>query len=210
MPYYLNRTITRWRHFTTATRVLQFVVLLCKLELLFVKHKRDLHKFRKAKTKCCQMSSSWKWPIGQSSVSGHRFRTLTKPAFYAFFNFILKLRGAHLFLSFYLQFIFCILAIGRKRPSRTKKKRKEKRKQNCTIKAAGLSISSRSGSQMVTWLMDWSTVVVWITSSDKFCSKPERPGLTRTLGMSGAPCVLSRSWAANGWICRKQYIRKWT
>ena len=132
MPYYLNRTITRWRHFTTATRVLQFVVLLCKLELLFVKHKRDLHKFRKAKTKCCQMSSSWKWPIGQSSVSGHRFRTLTKPAFYAFFNFILKLRGAHLFLSFYLQFIFCILAIGRKRPSRTKKK-KGKKSENRTV-----------------------------------------------------------------------------
>ena len=209
MPYYLNRTIALWRHFTTTTRVLQFVVLLCKLELLFFKHKRDLHKFRKAKTKCCQMtSSSWKWPIGQSSVSGHRFRTLAKPAFYAFFNFILKLRGAHLFLSFYLQFIFYILAIGRKRPSRTKK-RKEKRKQNCTIKAAGLSISSRSGSQMVTWLMDWSTVVVWITSSDKFCSKPERPGLTWTLGMPGAPCVLLRSWAANGWICRKQYMRKW-
>ena len=89
-----------------------------------------------------------------------------------------------------------------------KERKKRKRKQNCTIKAAGLSISSRSGSQMVTWLMDWSTVVVWITSSDKFCSKPERPGLTRTLGMPWAPCVLSRSWAANGWICRKQYIRK--
>ena len=156
------------------------------------------------------MLSSWKWSIGQNSVSGHRFHTLTKPAFGTFFNFILKLRGAHLFLSFYLQFIFCILAIGRNRPSRRKKKRKEKRKQNCTIKAAGLSISSRSGSQMVTWLMVWSTVVVWITSSDKFCSKPERPDLTRTLGMSGAPCVLSRSWAANGWICRTQYFRKWT
>ena len=27
------------------------------------------------------MSSSWKWPIGQSSVSGHGFRNLAKPAF---------------------------------------------------------------------------------------------------------------------------------
>ena len=129
---------------------------------------------------------------------------------YAFyFNFILKLRGAHLLNSFYFQFIFCMFTIGRNRPSRTKKKKKKKRKQNCTINAAGLSISNRSGSQMVTWLMVWSTVVVWITSSDKFCSKPERPGLTRTLGMPGAPSVLSRSWAANGWTCRKQYNRKW-
>ena len=118
-------SIARGRHFTTTTRVLQFVVLLCKLEPLFFKHKRDLHKFRKAKTKCSQMSSSWKWPIGQSNVSSHRFRTLAKPAFVTFFNFILKLRGAHLFLSFYLQFIFCILAIGRNRPSRTKKKGKK-------------------------------------------------------------------------------------
>ena len=129
---------------------------------------------------------------------------------FRYFSFILKLRGAHLLHPFYLRFIFCILTIGRNLPSRTKKKkRKEKRKENCTIKAAGLSISSRSGSQMVTWLMVWSTVVVWITSSDKFCSKPERPGLTRTLGMPGEPCVLSRSWAANGWIFRKQYIRTW-
>ena len=133
---------------------------------------------------------------------------------YVFFFIQLYLKTARstsIFRSFYFQFIFCILAIGRNRPSRTTttKKWKEKQKLNCTIKAAGLSISSRSGSQMVTWLMVWSTVVVWITSSDKFCSKPERPGLTRTLGMPGEPWVLSRSWAANGLICIKQYVRKW-
>ena len=190
----------------------RFVVLLCKLELLVFKTKRYLQKFKKPKTKCSQMSSSWKLSIGQSSVSGHQFRTLAKPAYVTFF-FQLYLKTAistSIFRSFYLQFILCILAIGRNRSSRAKKKKgKAKQKQSCTFKAAGLSISSRSGSQMVTWLMDWSTVVVWITSSDKFCSKPERPGLTRTLRMPGAPCVLSRSWAANGWICRKQYIRKW-
>ena len=127
-----------------------------------------------------------------------------------FFQLYLKTAiSTSTFRSFYLQFILCILAIGRNRSSRAeKKKKKSKAKHSCTFKAAGLSISSRSGSQMVTWLMDWSTVVVWITSSDKFCSKPERPGLTRTLRMPGAPCVLSRSWAANGWICKKQYIRK--
>ena len=30
-----NRTIARWRHFTTTTRILEFVVFLCKLRLLF-------------------------------------------------------------------------------------------------------------------------------------------------------------------------------
>ena len=31
----LNRTIVRWRYFTTTTRILDFVVFLCKLRLLF-------------------------------------------------------------------------------------------------------------------------------------------------------------------------------
>ena len=67
-------------------RVLQFVVFLCKLGLLIFKPKRDLQIFKKAKTKCSQMSSSWKWPIGQSSVSGHGFRNIAKSAFVTFFN----------------------------------------------------------------------------------------------------------------------------
>ena len=37
----LNRTIARWHHFTTTTRILQFVVFLCKLELLFFNPQRD-------------------------------------------------------------------------------------------------------------------------------------------------------------------------
>ena len=33
--YKKNRTIARWRHLTTTTRILEFVVFLCKLRLLF-------------------------------------------------------------------------------------------------------------------------------------------------------------------------------
>ena len=36
-----NWTIARWRHFTTTTRILQFVVFLCKLGLLFFNPQRD-------------------------------------------------------------------------------------------------------------------------------------------------------------------------
>ena len=36
-----NRTIARWRHFTTTTRILEFVVFLCKLRLLFFNPQRD-------------------------------------------------------------------------------------------------------------------------------------------------------------------------
>ena len=39
----LNRTIARWRHFTTTTRILEFVVFLCKLRLLFLNPQRDWH-----------------------------------------------------------------------------------------------------------------------------------------------------------------------
>ena len=35
------RTIARWRHFTTTTRILEFVVFLCKLRLLFFNSERD-------------------------------------------------------------------------------------------------------------------------------------------------------------------------
>ena len=80
----------------------------------------NLGKQKRNVVKCCHRENG---PLDKTT--GHRFHTLTKPAFGTFFNFILKLRGAHLFLSFYLQFIFCILAIGRKRPSRTKKKGKK-------------------------------------------------------------------------------------
>ena len=67
-----NRTsniiaIAQWCHFTTTTRILQFVVFLCKLGLLFFKPQR------KAKTEwilvvaCSQISSLWKWPIEPGS-----------------------------------------------------------------------------------------------------------------------------------------------
>ena len=36
-----NRTIARWRHFTTTTRILEFVVFFCKLRLLFLNPQRD-------------------------------------------------------------------------------------------------------------------------------------------------------------------------
>ena len=36
-----NRTIARWRHVTTTTRILEFVVFLCKLRLLFFNPQRD-------------------------------------------------------------------------------------------------------------------------------------------------------------------------
>ena len=36
-----NRTIARWRHFTTTTRILEFVVFLCKFRLLFFNPQRD-------------------------------------------------------------------------------------------------------------------------------------------------------------------------
>ena len=36
-----NRTIARWRHFTTATRILEFVVFRGKLRLLFFYHQRN-------------------------------------------------------------------------------------------------------------------------------------------------------------------------
>ena len=36
-----NRTIARWHHFTTTTRILEFVVFLCKLRLLFFNPQRD-------------------------------------------------------------------------------------------------------------------------------------------------------------------------
>ena len=36
-----NRAIARWRHFTTTTRILEFVVFLCKLRLLFFNPQRD-------------------------------------------------------------------------------------------------------------------------------------------------------------------------
>ena len=35
------RTIARWRHFTTTTRILEFVVFLCKLRPLFFNPQRD-------------------------------------------------------------------------------------------------------------------------------------------------------------------------
>ena len=37
----IYRTIARWHHFTTTTRILQFVVFLCKLGLLFFNPQRD-------------------------------------------------------------------------------------------------------------------------------------------------------------------------
>ena len=36
-----NRTIARWRHFTTTTRILEFVDSLCKLRPLFFNPQRD-------------------------------------------------------------------------------------------------------------------------------------------------------------------------
>ena len=36
-----NRTIARWRHLTTTTRIVEFVVFLCKLRLLFCNPQRD-------------------------------------------------------------------------------------------------------------------------------------------------------------------------
>ena len=36
-----NKTIARWCHFTTTTRILEFVVFLCKLRLLFFNPQRD-------------------------------------------------------------------------------------------------------------------------------------------------------------------------
>ena len=36
-----NRTIARWRHLTATTRILEFVVFLCKLRLLFCNPQRD-------------------------------------------------------------------------------------------------------------------------------------------------------------------------
>ena len=36
-----NSTIARWRHVTTTTRILEFVVFLCKLRLLFFNPQRD-------------------------------------------------------------------------------------------------------------------------------------------------------------------------
>ena len=67
-------------------------------------------------------------------MSGHRFCILAKAAFVTFFyfNFILKQQGAHLSHLFYLQFIFCILAIDGNRPSRAKKN-KEKKSKNRTV-----------------------------------------------------------------------------
>ena len=43
VQYQVNiyRTIARWHHFTTTTRILQFVVFLCKLGLLFFNPQRD-------------------------------------------------------------------------------------------------------------------------------------------------------------------------
>ena len=38
---FANRTIARWRHLTTTTRILDFVVFLCKLRLLFLNPQRD-------------------------------------------------------------------------------------------------------------------------------------------------------------------------
>ena len=38
---YINRTIARWCHLTTTTRILEFVVFLCKLRLLFCNPQRD-------------------------------------------------------------------------------------------------------------------------------------------------------------------------
>ena len=125
LPQYVNCT-WRWRHFTTTTRILQFVVFLCNLGLSFSKPVRDLQKFKKEKN---EMESNvvivkmahWTKQCVWSSVSN------SSPAciFHVFyFNFILKLRGANLLHSFYLRFIFCILTIGRNRPSRTKKKKK--------------------------------------------------------------------------------------
>ena len=38
---YNNRTIAPLRHFTTTTRILEFVVFLCKLRLLFFNPQRD-------------------------------------------------------------------------------------------------------------------------------------------------------------------------
>ena len=87
-------------------KVLQFVVFLCKLGLLIFKPKQDLQTFKKEKTKCSQMSSSWKWPIGQSSVWSWVSQSSQACICYVFyFNFILKLLGVHLLHSFYLQFI---------------------------------------------------------------------------------------------------------
>ena len=36
-----NRTIARWRHFTTSARILEFVVFVCKLRLLFFNFQRN-------------------------------------------------------------------------------------------------------------------------------------------------------------------------
>ena len=36
-----NRTIARWRHFTTTTRILEFVLFLCKSRLLFFNPQRN-------------------------------------------------------------------------------------------------------------------------------------------------------------------------
>ena len=88
---------------------------------------RDLQKFKKEKNEMssnvvivkmahCTKQCVW------SSVSNSSPACICH-VFY--FNFILKLRGAHLLHSFYLRFIFCILMMGRNRPSRTKKKNKK-------------------------------------------------------------------------------------
>ena len=64
----VNGTIAWWRHFSTITRILQFVFFF-KLALLVFKPQQEWQtQIRKQKMKwifgcCCQVSSSWKWSI---------------------------------------------------------------------------------------------------------------------------------------------------
>ena len=65
----MNRTIARCRHFTTTTRIIEFLVFLCKLRLLFFLVLGGIDKFKQqSKTEmnsgsCSQISSSCNCPI---------------------------------------------------------------------------------------------------------------------------------------------------
>ena len=63
-----HRSIAQWRHFTGTSRILQFVVFLCKLGLILLTLS-GIDKFKlESKNEinsgsCSEMSSAWKWPI---------------------------------------------------------------------------------------------------------------------------------------------------
>ena len=69
----MNRTIARWRHFTTTTRIIEFLVFLCKLRLLFFLVLSGIDKFKQqSKTEmnsgsCSQISSHPRRPRGSHS-----------------------------------------------------------------------------------------------------------------------------------------------